>query len=383
LTQHRILFIITGLGTGGAENMLYRLLSTLDREQFAPSVISLTGDGPFGGKLRKAGVPVRLLGMNTRMPNPILFFKLLGWLQEIRPDIIQTWMYHADLVGGLAGRLAGIPVIWGIRNSTTDFQRTRKRTRLIIRVCAFLSHLIPVKIVSCSEKARQIHVDAGYALEKFVIIPNGFDLSHFKPEFGASKVIRRQLGIDPSVTLIGMAARFDPQKDHVTFIRAARVFHQNFPHARFLLCGEGLVWENTPLAAEIDACGLRSRFHLLGHREDMSSLFTALDLHTLSSAYGEAFPNVLGEAMACGVPCVTTDVGDAAEIVGDTGIVVPPGSPQALAQAWEQILSLSAQERVRLGERARERIRSRYQIQQVARRYESLYLKVAQINEQV
>lgn len=363
--------------------MLYRLLSTLDRQQFAPSVISLTGDGPFGGKLRKIGVPVRLLGMNTRIPSPILFFKLLYWLQEMRPDIIQTWMYHADLAGGLAGWLFGTPVIWGIRNSTTDFQRTRKRTQLVIRVCAFLSHLLPVKIVSCSKKASQIHVDAGYALEKFVIIPNGFDLSLFKPEIDSSRVIRHQLGIGPFITLIGMAARFDPQKDHANFIRAARVFHTNFPQTHFLLWGEGLVWENTPFVAEIDAFGLYPYFHLLGHREDMSSLFTALDLHTLSSAYGEAFPNVLGEAMACGIPCVTTDVGDAAEIVGDTGIVVPPCNPQALAQGWEQILSLSKQDRVKLGERARERIRSRYQIQQIARQYETLYLKVAQNNQKV
>jgi glycosyltransferase involved in cell wall biosynthesis len=169
-----------------------------------------------------------------------------------------------------------------------------------------------------------------------------------------------------------------PLKDHQTFTEAAGLFLARHSQAHFLLCGRDISWENEMLSKWINAAGSRSNFHLLGHRDDIPRIMNGLDVNTLSSI-GEAFPNVLGEAMACGVPCVTTDVGDAAEIVGDTGIVVPPGDPQALAQGWEQIINMTVQERVKLGERARERIRSRYQIQQIAKQYESLYREVARI----
>jgi glycosyltransferase involved in cell wall biosynthesis len=223
-------------------------------------------------------------------------------------------------------------------------------------------------------------VQAGYAREKFVIIPNGFDITEFKPDPDAAKNLRLQMGIEPTVSLIGMVARYDPQKDHANFIRAAQIYHQTSPQTHFLLCGEGLTWQNTSIGAEIDAAGLRSQFHLLGRRIDMPTVYPVLSLHGLSSAYGEAFPNALGEAMACGVPCFATDVGDCSFIIGDTGLVVPPKDSQALADAWEQILCLSAEERLTLGERARQRIQQLFSIAQVAWRYEELYEQVLQGN---
>jgi glycosyltransferase involved in cell wall biosynthesis len=178
-----------------------------------------------------------------------------------------------------------------------------------------------------------------------------------------------------------MVARYNPQKDHVNFIRAARIYHQTSPQTHFILCGEGLTWENIPITAEIDAAELRSHFHLLGRRDDMPSVFSALNLHVLSSAYGEAFPNVLGEAMACGVPCVATDVGDSSFLIGDTGMVVPPKDPQALADAWDRLLHLSAEERLSLGERARQRVQQLFSIVQIAHRYEDLYDQILDVNK--
>jgi glycosyltransferase involved in cell wall biosynthesis len=371
-----IAFLITDLETGGAEIMLYRLLAHLDRERFEPTVISLRRAGLLGEKIRALNIPVFALGMETNHPNPLPWFKLLKILKQIHPNLIQTWMYHSDLLGGLAGFIIRVPVIWGIHNSTTDPANTRRRTLIIVRLCAYLSPFIPTKIISCSERARQVHVQAGYAYEKFVTIPNGFDITEFKPDPDAAKNLRLQMGIVPAVSLIGMAARYDPQKDHANFIRAAQIYHQTSPQTHFLLCGEGLTWENTSIGAEIDAAGLRSQFHLLGRRIDMPSVYAALNLHGLSSAYGEAFPNALGEAMACGVPCFATDVGDCSFIIGDTGLVVPPKDPQALAEAWERILRLSAEELRDLGERARQRIQQLFRIAQVARRYEDLYEQV-------
>jgi glycosyltransferase involved in cell wall biosynthesis len=375
-----IVFLITDLDTGGAEIMLYRLLSRLDREKFTPTVISLRRDGPLGKKIRALNISVLALGMDPQRPNPLSFFKLLSILRQLHPDMLQTWMYHSDLIGGLAGFFIKIPVIWAIHNSTTDPKHTRTRTLIIVRLCAFLSSLIPTKIISCSEKARQVHVQIGYASKKFVTIPNGFDLTDFKPDQEAAKKIRLELELEPTTSLIGMAARYDPQKDHANFIRAAQIFHQTSPQTHFLLCGEGLTWENTTINGEIDAAGLRSYFHLLGRRDDMPSVFNALSLHGLSSAYGEAFPNTLGEAMASGVPCVATDVGDCSFIIGDTGLVVSPKDPQALADAWERILCLSAEERLSLGGRARQRIQELFSIGEITRRYEDVYRQILEIN---
>lgn len=377
----KIVFLITDLDTGGAEIMLYRLLARLDRTKFAPTVISLGRDGPIGEKIRSLDIPVLSLVIDPSRPDPLAWFKLVKILRQIHPALLQTWLYHADLFGGLAGFLIKVPVIWAIHNSTTDPQHTRKRTLFIVRLCALLSRSIPVRIISCSEKARQIHVEAGYDPNKFVIIPNGFDLNDYKPDQETAQTIRLQLGIEPATLLIGMAARYDPQKDHANFIRAARIYHQTAPQTHFILCGEKLTWENIPLSAEIDAAGLRSHFHLLGRREDMPSVFTALNLHTLSSAYGEAFPNVLGEAMACGVPCVATDVGDSSFLIGDTGVVVPPKDPQALADGWGRLLSLGAEERLSLGERARQRILQLFSIVQIARRYEDLYAQIVDVGK--
>jgi glycosyltransferase involved in cell wall biosynthesis len=369
----KTIHIITGLDMGGAEIMLFRLLKQIDRVRFENQVISLIPTGAVGEKIRALGIPVSSLGMHPEFPSPFAVFRLMSLLRREQPAFLHTWMYHANLLGGLAGFAVKVPVIWAIHNSTTDPQHSRKRTLFIVRMCALLSRFIPTKIISCSEKARQIHVELGYDAEKFIIIPNGFDLGDYKPDQEAARSLRMQLGIEPATLLIGMVARYDPQKDHVNFIRAARIHHQTAPQTHFVLCGEGLTWENIPLCAEIDAAGLRSHFHLLGRRDDMPAVFTTLSLHALSSAYGEAFPNVLGEAMACGVPCVATDIGDSSFLIGDTGMVVPPKDPQALADAWERLLRLSAEERFALGERARQRIQQLFSIVQIARRYEDLY----------
>jgi glycosyltransferase involved in cell wall biosynthesis len=371
----KLVHIITGLDLGGAEVMLFRLLSHLDRKKFDPTVICLGRDGPIGKKIRSLDIPVFPLGLNPNRPNPFAWFKLLKIIRQIHPDILHTWMYHSDLVGGLAGFFLKVPVVWAIHNATTDPHGTRTRTLLVIRICALLSHLVPAKIISCSEKARQVHLQVGYAAKKFTIIPNGFDLSNYRPDLAAAQSLRLQWQVEPATVLIGMVARYDPLKDHVNFIHAARIYNQTNPQPHFILCGEGLTWENTSIQAEIDAAGLHSHFHLLGRRDDMPSVFSALTLHTLSSI-SEAFPNVLGEAMACGVPCVATDVGDSSFLIGDTGLIVPPKDPQALADAWERILNLSPEERFTLGERARQRIEHLFRIEQVALQYEDLYEQI-------
>ena len=326
----KIVHVITSTHTGGAEMMLLKLLSTLDREIYDPLVISLVSIGPIGEQIRSLGITVHCFGMRRGIPDIRVVWWLARLLRRERPGLIQTWMYHADLIGGLAAGLAGgIPVVWGIRMGTIFPEQFKRTTIWTARACAGLSRRLPARIVCCSEASRVVHTRMGYAADRMLVIPNGFDLGAFRPDPAAGPTLRRELGIPAPAPLIGLVARFHPQKDHATFFAAARRLHRTYPDAHFILCGDGISWENLELAAEADQAGLRGCCHLLGRRSDMPFIQAALDFASSSSSTGEGFPNVLGEAMACGVPCAVTDVGDSALIVGDTGRVVPSRDPEA------------------------------------------------------
>jgi len=283
-------------------------------------------------------------------------------------------MYHADLLGGLAARLAGMrAVAWCIRNGDFSEDRSKRTTLLVMKLCAQASGWLPRCILSCSERARAIHVDAGYCADRMVVIPNGFDLARFQPDPAARVAVRAELGLPPDIPLVGLIARDDPQKNHPGFVRAAAGVHKVLPQVHFVLAGNGIDKNNRELNRLIDQAGLQAQFHLLGRREDIPRLMASLDVLASSSSFGEAFPNVLGEAMACGVPCLVTDVGDSAEIVGDTGRVVSAGDMAGLARHLVELLRLPTEHRLAIGVCARERVRANYQIGDVVRRYEDFY----------
>lgn len=368
-----ITHIITGLNTGGAEMMLYMLLLKADKSRFSANVISLTNIGPVGEKIQSLGIPVTALGMYAKAPNPWAIVRIGSYLRQMSTDVVQTWMYHADLIGGMAARLAGkIPVIWGIHHTTLNPNSDKRSTILVAKICSKLSKWIPVRIVCCAEISRSLHVSLGYDEQKMLVIQNGFDLDRFCPNKTAYKKMREELGIPEGTLLIGLIGRFHPQKGHRTFIKAAARLHTCHPDVHFVLCGNNVTWKNSDLARWIDSADIYEQCHLLGCRDDMPRIQASLDIGT-NASHSEAFPLVIGEAMACGVPCVVTDVGDSALIVGDTGIAIPPKDPDALAQAWEKIISPGSDYRFKLGERARQRIRENFDLNIIVRRYEKLY----------
>lgn len=374
LDQLRVLHVITGLGLGGAERMLVSLLAAADRERVSMAVISLTDDGVMGDEIRGLGIPLEAMGMRSGFPSPALLARLVSRIRAYRPALVQTWMYHADLLGGLAARFAGASrLVWGLHNSDLDPERTKTLTRLVARACGPLSRVLPNRIVSCSTSAMELHARLGYARDKFTVIPNGFDIRSFHPDPSARGALREALGLDDRRLLVGLVARFDPQKDHRNFIAAAARVGAPRDDVDFVLIGKDCDEANRELGAWIADTGLAGRFHLLGIRRDVQRLIPGLDLSVTSSAYGEAFPLVLGESMACGVPCVATDVGDSAHIVGDTGRVVPPGDPGALGGAIGELLALGGEERAALARAARERIVTRFSIEAIAARYLALY----------
>lgn len=367
----RVLHVITDLGLGGAEVMLHRLLEATAPGCGSSEVVSLTDLGVVAERIERLGVRIRAIGM-TRIPNPVRLLRLRRVVEEVRPDVVQTWMYHADLLGGVAARWAGgCRVVWGIHNNALD-PVAHRTTRLAVALGARLSRRVPDAIVCVSSAARDLHVGLGYAPEKMVVLPNGFDLARFRPDEADRRDVRRELGVGDETVLVGLVARVDPQKAHGTFVRAAGLLARRRPDVRFLLCGAGTTRANEALVAAIRHEQVLDRFLLLGQRTDVHRVMNALDVGTLSST-SEAFPLVVGECMACGVPCVVTDVGDCRLLVGDTGLVVPARSPEALARAWEELAAAGPEARRRRGRAARDRIAARFDIASVAAEYAGLY----------
>ena len=373
----RIAHLITGLDIGGAEVMLHKLLSAMDRDLFEPLVVSLVRPGRMAERIRSLGIEVQTLGMRRGVPNVGALVQLVQLLRRFRPDLVQTWMYHADLLGTLAVPLANRPkLVWNIRQSDLDPQLSPPRTRLAARAGAVLSRIAPDRIVCCSERARTVHLRLGYRRDILTLIPNGFDLARFRPNPEARARLRSELEIGMDTPVLGLVARFDPQKDLGTFLRAGALVRAQRPDCRFLLCGLGMDDSNTELMAWLGQLGLLNAVHLLGQRSDTPRVFASLDLLVSSSAYGEGFPNVIGEAMACGCPCAVTDVGDSAQIVADTGLAVPPREPRALAAAMEQLLAEGPAALARRGAAARARVKANYSLPRIATRYAELYLSL-------
>ena len=376
----RVTHLITGLEAGGAERSLATLVARLD-PRFGSEVISLVEPGPMAREIRAAGIPLTSLRLRrgaARGPSGLAglagLMRLVRHLRETRPAVLQTWLYHADLMGLAAGRLAGVPrIAWNIRCSdmTPDGEapNLRRVTRLLARLSAR-----PDAVIVNSAAGRTAHEALGYRPRRWVEIPNGVDAMRLRPRPQERDALRRKLGFGPSATVVGLVARLHPMKDHETFLRAAALFAAGRPDAEFALCGEGCVRGTAPLARLVSALGLGDRVHFLGTRADMEDVYPAFDLAALSSAYGEGFPNTLAEAMACAVPCVATDVGDSRRILEPAGRVVRPRDPAALAQAWTETLARDGRES---GCLARERAVAEFGLERVLARYEALYGELA------
>lgn len=369
----KVVHVITATEIAGAQTMLESVLERLSPE-FDCHVISLAPLGPIGERIAARGYPVESLGMRRGMPSLGALLRLVRRLRELQPDVVHTWLYHADLLGGIAARLARVGrVAWGLHNSTLEPASVRARTRAVVRACALVSHRVPDRILCCSEVARKLHVECGYPAERFAIVPNGLDVERFRPDPISRQAVRAELDLPSDARLVGLIARWNPQKNHAGFLQAAAEVRRRQPNARFILAGTGVDDRNAELVALVEGYGLGDAVRLLGPRHDTPRLIAALDVLASASGYGEAFPVVLGEAMACGVPCVATDVGDSAYVIGGAGRVVSPGDMDGLAAAIDELLALPAAERAALSHRARERIVGRFAIDRVARQYEAFY----------
>lgn len=374
----KIVHIITTLTLGGTETMLHKLLANAPEDSnIHHSVVGLTESGIYGQKFKEMGIPLYCLGMKKNLSDIVGLVKLYRLLKRVRPHILQTWLYHSDLIGLIVGLLSRVPVIvWNVRCNDMNLMHYAHTTQWTFKLLSHLSHM-PKAVIINSDAGKKTHIQKGYTPPRWEVIPNGFDTKVFQPDFSARLKLRKVLGLNESTPIIGLVARYDPMKDHANFFKAAGKLIRTLPEARFVLIGEGMHMQNRELKEMIQKNDLDDKTYLLGKKTDLPNIYPAFDISTLSSL-SEGFPNVLGEAMACGVPCITTDVGDAAFIVGDTGIVVPPGDADALAQAWVDMISLPTEQRIEQGCRARQRIFDNFSISSTVQRYQKFYLELVQ-----
>ncbi|MDB5904080.1 MAG: hypothetical protein JWM26_2958 [Betaproteobacteria bacterium] len=371
----RLAFVLGSFELGGAEMMLWKLLSRLDRSRFDPVVIALSSraDGMLE-RFQQSGIECRLLGVNAST-----LFRLATLISRRSTDIVQGWMYYGNLAATLSSLMTRSrhAVLWAIRGTLVDAQYTSRSTALSIWLGGRLSFLPQLIINNSSTSSLQHEARYGYAASKRVVLPNGFDTDVFRPSAEARSSVRSALGLGPDAVLAGLIGRYHPMKQHAKFIEAAALVSRRFPDVHYVLAGDRIDGSNAELVQAVEQHGLRARVHLLGRRDDMHVVAAALDLAVSASSSGEGFPNVVGEAMSCGVPCVVTDVGDSAFVVGDTGLTVPPGDTRALAGAIEALVGSDAR-RVELGARARQRVVERFSLDAVVRAYEDLYMEVHQ-----
>lgn len=369
-----IVFVTTELSPGGAEIMLQRLVTRLDRNRFSPKIITLKPkDRRITPGVEARGIPVHSLGLSTGRPSLKALRRLRRLLRTLEPDVIQGWMYHGNFAATLAtlGTLRSVPLYWSIHHSLYSLSEESLSTRLVLAISRLLARRASAIAYVSSASARH-HEARGFPARLTVFTPNGFDTESFKPSESARREARRELGIKPEDVVIGSLSRYIPLKDYATFFAAAGLLARKHPEACFLLMGHGVHERNGKLMEAVREQGLESRIHLLGHRPDTHRLLPAMDIMT-NSSYSEAFPLSVGEAMASALPCVATDVGDTALLMGDTGVLVPPRNPEAIYKAWVELIEAGPLVRWSLGRRARRRIIDHFTLEATVRRYEALY----------
>ncbi len=368
-----ILWLTTGLGTGGAEMMLTQLITGLPKHQH--HVISLTSGGKYVEPLRAAGAEVHSLDMPAGKPSLPALIRLFRLAWQIRPAVIMGWMYHGCFAAVLVKlfRLGQGRVVWNIRQSLYDLSLEKRGSAMVIQSLKWLAPLAEVITYNSQLSARQ-HEAIGYSRTKTRLIPNGFDLERWTVKRTSKFVLPmaakpNELG---SSFYIGRFGRYTAMKDYPTFLEAAAIIVKAQPQAQFILVGTGVDATNSELTSLISKLGIQKHVHLLGERSDLPAITVSLDIAVSSSAFGEGFPNVVGEAMACGIPVVATDIGDTAWVMGDTGTLVPAKDPAKLAEACVHILNLPEAERRALGEKGRQRITEHFSLASVLQHFDEL-----------
>lgn len=370
---YSVLHVITGLDVGGAELALARLVEGLCSRGVANVVVSMQEPGVVAARIRAAGVTVETLGLRRGTFHPRALTMLRALIARTSPDVIQTWMYHADLLGTVArGRNRPPSLVWSVRASNVDMRHYSMLSALTRRACVWLSSR-PDAVLANSEAGARFHQSLGYRARRWAVIANGIDVEAFRPDDDDRQRLRTSLAVPPDGVAIGLMGRIDPMKGHPVFLDAAAALLRSRPVVHVVMAGHGATPDAEPFRAWLNTLGdARHRVHLLGRREDMASLQRAIDIGCSASLFGEGFPNVVAEAMASGTAVVATDVGDAAHVVEACGIVVQPGRADDLAAACLALVD-DAERRRQLGCAGRARIVEHFSLERTLDEHDRFY----------
>ena len=371
----RVLHTITSLQTGGAETVLCRILTSLGVEKAKfHRVISLGPGGSLSKQIAEAGATVDVLGGTNRISAPSLLIKVVKIADQFQPDVCIGWMYDGNLAAWIASRQTGTPLIWNIRHSISNIANETIGARLSIKLNSLLSDF-PTNIFYNSKIAAGQHVNFGFPANKVEIIGNGFDTNQFRPNLNSCSEWREKLGIGVETFVVGHVARYHPMKGHKILLEAIRQFSQLAPNIKLVMAGRDVTTQNRELKSFLAEHDLEHLVVLLGEVSKTELLNPMFDVAVRSSSWGEGFSNTLGESMACGVPVITTNVGDSAVLVGDAGIVVEPNNPDALAQSLWSLYQTSEAERIEISRRTRARIVDHFTIDRMVTAYEKIFVQ--------
>lgn len=370
----RVLHCIAGLTGDGAQRLLLRLARGLQGHAVQSVIVNLGQATPLVSDFEAVNVPVLSLGMSPAVRDvPGAVSHLRRTMYDLEPDIVQGWMYHANVMTFLA-KAAGrfnLPVVWNIRRGLDDYRERSRSTRAVIRMGCILSRYVE-SIIYCSEKSRSQHETFGYAPSNGRVMHNGFDTARFAPSPHVRQEARALFGAQDDEVIIGNVGRYDIAKGHRHLLEAFALVAARIRKVRLVCVGRELNRDNPEIWNMITRAGIAERVALLGERDHVEQIFPGFDMYC-SSSISEGFPNVIAEAMACALPCVVTDVGGTAEIVGQSGILVAPRSSDALAKGLEIYARLSSAERCAIGEKARARVCEAFSLESMVKNYAQMY----------
>ena len=371
-----ILHAIGGLEQGGAELFLERLLlSRRNAENEKHIVVSLNRLGPIGLRLQKAGFVVYSLSISSFISALASSLRLINILKRENPCIIQTWMYRADFFVGIVSYIFGYKnIAWGIRTTYLPKKGVSK-TALLRFFCSVLSYFVPRKIILAAVASKDYHVKKLYSKDKMCVIPNGYKIPCDSNVKQWRDQARFDLGLSQGDTLVGAVGRFTPEKDYSNLLQSYRIVLNKYPKLKFLIIGKDIKWNNLELRGLIELAGISKSLILIDEVENIFLYYSAMDVFVLGSKT-EGFPNVLAEAMSFGIPCVSTDVGDAKFILGDAGVVTAKESPGSLATGLISILDLPLDQRIKMGIQGSTRIKNHFSIESSAKQYMDVYRQI-------
>ena len=367
----RVLHVIYSLGQGGAERTLTNIC--LKSKKHIHHIVCLTTKSFYSNLLEENNIKIYELNMNKFYFLFIAPIKFYSILRKIKPEIVQTWMYHSDLFGGIIARLAGIKIVlWNVRSSSFKVPEITYSSLLASRINSLISWFIPTNIICCGKYAAQCHVNQGYESSKIKIIFNGVNTKLFAPNNENRSLVRKKYRIKPDTILLGMVARYTPVKDHRTLLKALSLLNNLKQKWICILSGRGMDHNNYELLEMINSLKLSKKVILIGTQININEIYNALDLHILTST-SEGFPNCLIEALSSGIPCISTNVGDAKYILKDVGWIVNPSNPYQLAEVLKKFFNLTESERKKISEFSRNRIKSEFSLAKLIENYDDLY----------